>query len=245
MESKHSHPLNQKEDHLGHRKRLREKFLQSGLSGFHDYEVIELLLTLGTPRKDCKSIAKETLRRFSSLQAVLDASPESLQEIKGIGPTNLFGLKLVKAVAERYMKRQYEQKVIISNSEELYRYLNFLIQDRSRESFVVIFLDAKNKVIDSEILFIGSLTSTNVYPREVIRAALRYQAASLLFAHNHPSGDPKPSYEDNKITKSLIFACRLMGINVHEHLIVGSHSYFSFADHGIIAEMNQAFDAKQ
>ncbi|CAN2041226.1 DNA repair protein RadC [Candidatus Magnetomoraceae bacterium gMMP-15] len=226
----------------GHRQRLREKFLCSGLDGFHDYEVIELLLTLATPRKDCKETAKSALKRFQTLQGVLDASPESLQEIKGIGPNNLFGIKLVKAVSERYMEKKLISKDPIRSSRELFDYLHHSISNKNKECFMVIFLDAQNKVISVKTLFEGTLTASCVYPREVVKEALKQHAAALVFAHNHPSGETRPSKEDIAITKDLIFACRLMGITVHEHIIVGGSSYFSFADQGHIAEMNRDFD---
>jgi DNA repair protein RadC len=226
----------------GHRKRLREKFLVSGLSGFHDYEVIELLLTLATPRKDCKDAAKNSLKRFKTLQGVLEASPAALCEVPGIGPKNLLGIKLIKAVADRYLKKRLIHKDPLNNSQELFDYLYHGIRDKSRECFNVLFLDAKNRVITTETLFEGTLAASSVYPREVIIAALNHQAAALIFAHNHPSGDPKPSPEDISITRRLIFACRVMGITVHEHLIIGDNRYFSFADQGYIAKMNREFD---
>ena len=226
----------------GHRKRLREKFLVSGLSGFHDYEVIELLLTLATPRKDCKDAAKNSLKRFKTLQGVLEASPAALYEVPGIGPKNLLGIKLIKAVADRYLKKRLIHKDPLNNSQELFDYLYHGIRDKSRECFNVLFLDAKNRVVTTETLFEGTLAASSVYPREVIIAALNHQAAALIFAHNHPSGDPKPSPEDISITRLLIFACRVMGITVHEHLIIGDNRYFSFADQGYIAKMNREFD---
>jgi len=226
----------------GHRERLREKFLTSGLSGFHDYEVIELLLTLATPRKDCKDAAKASLKRFKTLQGVLEASPTALCEVLGIGPKNLLGIKLIKAVADRYLEKRLIHKDPLNNSRELFDYLYHSIREKSRECFNVLFLDAKNRVVASETLFEGTLTASSVYPREVIVAALNHHAAALIFAHNHPSGDPKPSPEDISITRQLIFACRVIGITVHEHLIIGDNRYFSFADQGYIARMNREFD---
>ncbi|MCP4352113.1 MAG: JAB domain-containing protein [Desulfobacterales bacterium] len=226
----------------GHRKRLRDKFLESGLDGFHDYEVIELLLTLATPRKDCKAAAKAALERFKTLQGVFEAPPADLCEVKGIGPANLLGIKLIKAVSDRYLQKKLIQKDPLNNSKELFDYLYHTMGDKNRECFKVLFLDAKNKVISSEILFEGTLTSSSVYPREVVKAAISNNAAALIFAHNHPSGDPKPSDEDVSITRQLIFACKVMGITVHEHLVIGDNRYFSFADQGYIAEMNREYD---
>ncbi len=226
----------------GHRARLREKFTASGLDGFHDYEVIELLLTLATPRKDCKEQAKAALKHFKTLQGVIEASPEALQEIKGIGPKNIFGIKFAHAVAERYLRKRLVKKDPIRSSKELFAYLYHAMRDKSREIFKVVFLDAHNRVIAIETLFEGTLTASSVYPREVVLAALKHHAAGLFLVHNHPSGEPRPSGDDKVLTRELIHACRVLGITIHEHLIIGDNAYFSFADHGYIAEMNKEYE---
>jgi DNA repair protein RadC len=229
----------------GHRKRLREKFLASmDLSGFHDYEVIELLLTIGTPRKDCKDAAKAALEKFKTLQGVFEASPKELSEIKGIGPKNIFGIKLIKAASDRYLAKRLVKKDPVNNSKELFDYLYHSMRDMSRECFKTVFLDAKNRVITAETLFEGTLTASSVYPREVVNAALNHHSAALIFAHNHPSGDPKPSPEDIAITRQLVFACKIMGITVHEHLVIGDNTYFSFADQGYIARMHREYETQ-
>jgi DNA repair protein RadC len=226
----------------GHRKRLRDKFLNSGLEGFHDYEVIELLLTLATPRKDCKEAAKAALKQFKTLQGVFEASSKSLCEVPGIGPNNHFGIKLIKAAADRYLEKRLIHKDPLNNSKELFEYLYHRLRDKPKECFSALFLDAKNRVVSTETLFEGTLTSSSVYPREVVLAALNHHAAALIFAHNHPSGDPKPSQEDIAITRRLIFALRTIDITVHEHIIVGNNCYFSFADEGYISRMNREYD---
>lgn len=226
----------------GHRQRLRDRFLKSGLDGFADYEVIELLLTLSTPRKDCKDAAKAALSRFKNLQGVLDAAPADLCQVPGIGSNNLIGLKLVPAVSRRYLQQQLEGKTALTNSQALFDYLNHTIRDKKKECFVAIYLDAKNRVIADETLFTGTITASAVYPREVVTAALAHTAAAVIFAHNHPSGDPAPSPDDMAITRRLVQACGLMGITVHEHLIIGREGYFSFADHGHMAGINAAVD---
>jgi DNA repair protein RadC len=235
-----------KEEHkgAGHRRRLRERFLESGLEGFHDYEVIELLLTLGTPRKDCKDAAKAALVKFKSLQGVLEASDHELCEIDGIGPKNSLGLKLIKAVSDRYLEKKLINKNPVNNSKELFDYLYHSIRDKAREYFKIIFLDSKNRVISTETHSKGTITASSVYPREVVYSAIRHKAAALIFAHNHPSGDPKPSAEDIAITRQLVFAGRVMGITVHEHIIIGDNCYFSFADQGHIAQMAREFNSQ-
>ena len=221
----------------GHRERLRERFRRSGLNGFHDYEVIELLLTLATPRRDCKPAAKAALARFGSLPSVLEASPRELCEVDGIGPRNLLGLKLVPAVCERYLEHRMQRELPLDNSRVLFDYLYQSMRDKKREQFRVIFLDARNRVLGVRVLFEGSLTGSPVYPREVVRAALDHHAAALILAHNHPSGDPQPSPEDDAMTRKLVQACLLMDIVVHEHIVIGDGSYYSYADSGLIRQM--------
>lgn len=226
----------------GHRQRLRERFLADGLDGFHDYEVIELLLTLVTPRKDCKDAAKAAMARFKTLQGVFEAAPAELCKIDGIGPKNLFAVKLVKAVAGRYLKKKLIHKDAINDSKALFDYLYHSIGDKNREFFKVIFLNSKNQVIAADTISEGTLTASSVYPREVIQAALSHAAAALIFAHNHPSGDPQPSSEDVTVTRQLVFAGKIMGLVVHEHIIIGEDRYFSFADQGYIEQMNREFE---
>lgn len=225
----------------GHRKRLREKFLQSGLKGFHDYEVIELLLSLNTPRKDCKESAKLLLKQFKTLQGVFEARSDDLCKIKGIGPANSFGIKLIKQVSDRYLENKIISKDVVQNPQDLQQYLNQIIGHKTKEVFAGIFLDAKNRVLTTRILFKGTLTTSSVYPREVIKEALQHNAAAVIFAHNHPSGDVEPSKSDIRITKDLFFALKYVGIVLHEHMIVGNEGFYSFAGQGLISEFNKEF----
>lgn len=227
----------------GHRKRLRERFIAGGLAGFHDYEVIELLLTLNTPLKDCKDTAKALLKEFKSFQAVLEADVDDLCRVPGVGPVNSLGIRLIKAVADRYLETRVIERDVVNNPDDLVDYLNHTIGFKGREHFVGIFLDAKNRVLASEILFSGSLSASAVYPREVVIKALQHQAASVIFAHNHPSGDVAPSASDKDITRKLLFALGVVGITVHEHLIVGSQGVYSFAAQGLMARFQKEFNA--
>lgn len=220
----------------GHRARLREKFLRSGLAGFLDYEIIELLLTLGTPRRDCKGPAKEVLREFKTFRGVLEASACDLQRVPGIGPRNLFGVRLVHEVSRRFLKDRLMSRPVCHSSREVFDYLYHALRDQKKEQFKVIFLDPKNQVIEEKTLFEGTVDSSAVYPREVIKDALRYEASALIFAHNHPSGDPEPSLCDKEITRDLIFAARVIQIKVLDHIIIGNDRYFSFADQGLIED---------
>lgn len=218
----------------GHRQRLRNRFLKNGLEGFHDYEVIELLLSLATPRSDCKPAAKEALQKFGSLRAVLDASPRSLGTVKGIGPNNLFGLKIAQAVARRYLADRVVNQNFITSSEEVLEYLVHNLRDRNREVFLIIYLNGRNQILKMEEVFEGTLTTSAVYPREVVKRSLENDAAALVLVHNHPSGNRNPSQDDIAITRRLKEAAAAIDVALHDHLIIAGNDYYSFADHGLI-----------
>lgn len=218
---------------LGHRSRLREKFLKSGLDGFLDYEVVELLLTLGTPRKDCKQPAKEAIDKFKSLTSVLDASIEDLQQIKGIGPSNAFGIKLFHAISERYSKEKIDSKILLDSPQKIYEFLKEKIGKEKREHFVILYFDTKNNLIFDEIS-VGTLNASLVHPREVFSRAISSHASHIVIAHNHPSSDSNPSSDDINTTKRLVEAGKLLGIAVIDHIIVCKKNYFSLRENNLI-----------
>ncbi len=224
------------EDRIGHRLRLREKFLKNGLPSFLDHEIIELLLTLGTPRQDCKRAAKEALKQFRSLSGVLEAPPDDLQKVKGIGPHNVFGVRFIQEVSRRYLRERMMSKPVCHSSKEVFDYLYHSLRHARREKFKVLFMDAKNRIIEEKTISEGTVDSSAVYPREVIKSALKFDASSLIFVHNHPSGDPTPSESDRDITKELVFAVQVMQVKVLDHIIIGNNCFFSFADEGLIED---------
>ena len=225
----------------GHRARLREKFNKSGLAAFLDYEIIELLLTLGGTRGDCKPQAKEAIKRFKTLRGVLAASSAELQEIKGIGPANAFAIKLIQKLSKKFLKEQILNKPYCKSSKEVFDYLYHSMRDLKKETFKVMFLNAQNQVIEVENLFGGTLTASAVYPREIIERAIKNNAAALIFVHNHPAGNPEPSDNDKQITRDLVFAGNIMQIKVLDHIIIGDNRYFSFADEKLIEEYELNF----
>jgi len=218
----------------GHRKRLRDKFIKSGLASLHDYEIAELLLTLGTPRKDCKQPAKEALKEFGSLRGVLEASSEELQEIKGIGPANILGIKLVREVTQEFLKEKIIKKDFCKSAKDVFNYLYSEMSGLKKEVFKVMFLNSKNRILDIETLFEGTLDKSAVYPREIMKKAIKNNAVSLIFVHNHPSGDPEPSQSDKELTRHLVASGKVMEIKVIDHLIIGDNNYYSFAEHNLI-----------
>jgi DNA repair protein RadC len=218
----------------GHRQRLRERFFQNGIDSFHDYEVVELLLTFATPRKDMKPQAKELIRRFGSLAGVLEAPISVLLDVKGMGPSTVFALKLPHAVGRRYLFEQTAGKDYLRSSKTVKDYLTHNLRERNREVFMVIFLDGQNQIIKMEELFTGSLTTSAIYPREVIQKVLSYDAASVILVHNHPSGSLTPSGSDRAVTKKLKIALASIDVEILDHLIVGGNDFFSFADHRLL-----------
>lgn len=225
----------------GHRQRLRDKFLEKGLGGFTDAEILELLLSFGTPRQDCKERARNAISEFGSLADVLEASSEKLQKVRGVGPNNAFAVKFIHQVARKFLKERPLGKNYLNAAPEVVQYLRHSMGRRDREVFVAVFLDVKHGVLDIMELFEGSLSSSTVYPREVIKAALKRNAASMVFAHNHPSGSIEPSPADHSITKRLLMAAMVMDMRVLDHIIIGEdESYYSFAEQGLIESMCMA-----
>lgn len=220
----------------GHRQRLRERFIKSGLSGFADYEVVELLLSLGTPRRDTKPQAKEAIKRFKTLRGVLSASIEELQEIEGIGPNSALCITLVREVAAEYLKAKVVEGKSYQSSQEVYDYLYGSMRDLKKEVFKVIYLNSQNQILDTADLFKGTIDTSPVSLREVMEQAIVHNAASLIFAHNHPSGNCQPSQSDKDITRDLVFAGSMMQVNVLDHIIIGNNKYFSFAGEGLISQ---------
>jgi DNA repair protein RadC len=220
----------------GHRKRLRERFLKGGLEGFADYEIVELLLSLGTPRRDTKIQAKEAMKRFKTLRGALSASQEELQQIKGVGPHSVFGIMLVQAVAREFLKEKILDKPAFQSAQEIFDYLYHSMRDLKKEVFKVIYLTSANQIIDSADLFEGTVTGGVIPPRQVMESALAKHAVSLIFVHNHPSGVCTPSSSDKELTRDLVFAGSVLGIKVLDHIIIGENRYFSFASEGLIVQ---------
>lgn len=222
----------------GHRQRLRDKFLAQGIEAFTDSEIIELLLTFGTPRSDCKEAARAALAQFKTLPAVLDASPAQLQQIKGVGPKNTFALQFIQGVARRYLRQRIKGKHYVHSSREVADYLIHAMRGLQHEVLTVVFLDAAHGIIDSAVVAEGTVTVNTVYPRELVKQALARNASALVIAHNHPSGALAPSRQDEELTRSLHLVCSFMHINLLDHLIIGAgDQVYSFADQGIMARI--------
>lgn len=220
----------------GHRARLRDRFLLNGLDGFSDAEVLELLLSFGTPRTDCKEPARKLLNKFGAFSKVIEAPLAALQEVQGVGPKNGFALHFVHAVASYYLKERLTGKRYLHSSQDVIDYLTHSLRGLKKEVFTVIFLDASHAIIDSAVVAEGTLTVNTVYPREIIKKALDFHAAAIIIAHNHPSGSLQPSPQDMKLTRSLFMLCSSMQIQLLDHLIIGD-GFYSFADNGLMVDI--------
>ena len=224
----------------GHRQRLRDKFLAQGIEAFTDAEIIELLLTFGTPRSDCKEAARALLTQFGSLPAVLDAAPVQLQQVKGVGPKNIFALHFIQGVARRYLHQRVVGKEYVRSSREVADYLIHSMRGLQHEVLTVVFLDAAHAVLDATVVAEGTVTVNTIYPRELVKAALARNASALVIAHNHPSGSLTPSRQDSELTRSLYLVCSFMHLDLLDHLIIGAgDQVYSFADQGLMATIRE------
>ena len=220
----------------GHRQRLRDKFLELGIEAFTDSEVIEVLLSFGTPRSDCKEAARAALARFGSLPAVLDAAPQELQQIKGMGGKNIFALRFIQGVARRYLKQRIVGRQYLRSAREVADFLIHSMRGLKHEVLTVVFLDAAHAVITSEVVAEGTVNVNTIYPRELVKEALRLNASALVIAHNHPSGALKPSEQDKALTRNLYLLGSFLHISLLDHLIVGEgDTVFSFAEAGLMS----------
>ncbi|AFR26325.1 RadC family protein [Bartonella quintana] len=212
----------------GHRERLRRRYLKSKGNAIEDYEYLELLLFRTIPRANTKPIAKSLIAHFGSLADVLGADIHRLQEVHGCGPATAIDLKIISDVAGRLVRAQLFKRDIFSSWDKVLAYCKAVMAHETREQFRVLFLDKKNGLLADEVQQTGTIDHTPVYPREVISRALQLSASGLILVHNHPSGDSSPSEADITMTHRLKDAANVLGITVHDHLIIGRNNYTSF-----------------
>lgn len=220
--------------HLGHRERMRRKLLTAGPDALLDHEMLEMVLFLALPRRDTKPIARALLARFGSFAAAIAAPPHDLRAVEGLGEAGAAALKLVQGAALRLMREEVRERPVLNNWDRLIAYLSAALARESVELFRVLYLDTRNRLIADEAQARGTVNHTPVYPREVIKRALELQATALILVHNHPSGDPTPSRADIEMTREVKQAAGLMGIVLHDHLIVGSGRHLSFRREGLL-----------
>jgi DNA repair protein RadC len=218
----------------GHRDRLRERFLAGDTKALPDYEIIELLLFLGIPRKDVKPLAKSLLQKYDNLASLMAAEPKELLEFKDMTKNAVCALKIVKEAASRMMRQDLIGKPILNSWERLTDYLYATMAQEKKEHFRILLLDRKNNLIADEVQQTGTVDQTQAYPREILKRTLELSATAIILVHNHPSGDPSPSSADLQMTKNIVEAAKALEITVHDHVIVSKKGLLSFRKEGLL-----------
>jgi DNA repair protein RadC len=217
----------------GHRSRLRQRLLDAGPKGFHDYELVEYLLALTIPRVDTKPLAKKLIDVFGGIGPLLSASADTLRR-EGVSDAAIAALKIAEATALRLLETRVEGRPVLSSWDALGEYLHAAMAHSRVEEVRILFLNAKNMLIANETMWQGSVDEASVHVREVIARAIALGATALIIIHNHPSGDPTPSNQDIRLTRDLVEAGRHMKITVHDHVIVGAAGRTSMRAMGLI-----------
>lgn len=220
--------MDKKEPHfLGHRARVKEKFLKSPGS-LQDYELLELALFWALPRKDTKPIAKQMLSDLKNLAGIIYADPDKLLSVEGATQGMLVNFMVIREFLDRVLKQNIINTHVLSSWNALVEYLQTTMGSIKTEQFRIIFLNSKNIIVADEIQSTGTVDQTSIYPREVVKRALFHEATAIILVHNHPSGDPKPSRADLELTKEVVQACATFNIKVHDHVIISKKKFFSF-----------------
>lgn len=214
--------------------RPREKLLARGPGALSDAELLALLLRSGIPGKNALQMGQELVDTFGGVAGLLHTGHEALEKIKGLGPAKRAELVAVLELARRALTQQLQDKPLFSTPQAVRDYLQLQLGSRPHEIFAVLFLDAQHRLIALEELFRGTLTQTSVYPREVVVRALALQAGSVVLAHNHPSGEARPSRADEALTHTLKAALALVDVRVLDHFIVTSTQAVSMAELGLL-----------
>ena len=221
-------------DAAGHRARLRQRLLDGGAEALADYEVLEYLLFAARPRGDTKPTAKALIARFGSLAGVLNADHRALAEAEGMGEVSAAALKAVALAARRMARGEVQQKPVLGSWQALLDYLTIDMAHLTVERVRVLYLDTRNRLILDYQAQEGTIDEAAIHPREVVKKALEVGASAMILVHNHPSGNPEPSRADIQITQRIAEAGRLLGITVHDHVIVGREGHVSLKAKGLI-----------
>jgi DNA repair protein RadC len=223
-----------KPDQIGHRERLRTRFMKSGADALADYELLELMLFQARPRGDVKPIAKDLIKRFGSFAEAVSAPSDRLREVDGVGDAVIIALKSVQAAALKLMQGKVLQQPTLASWTALMDYCRASMAYETNEQFRILFLDRKNVLIADEVQQSGTIDHTPVYPREVIKRALELGASAIIMVHNHPSGDPTPSKADIDMTKQVKDAGEKLGVILHDHIVIGRSGDASFKSIGLL-----------
>lgn len=214
--------------------RPREKLIELGVEALSDAELLAIFLRVGVSGKSAVDLARDLLVQFGSLNGVYAASEKQISSVHGMGVSKYAQLQAVFEMSRRALSEKIQEKDILSSPQQVRDYLRLTLANQRHEVFMVLFLDVQNRLIETEEMFRGSLTQTSVYPREVVKRALHYNAASVMFAHNHPSGVAKQSRADEMITNELKKALALVDVKMLDHFIVAGNQTLSFVEIGLL-----------
>jgi DNA repair protein RadC len=211
----------------GHRERLRARFREAGADALSDYELLEAVLFRALPRRDVKPLAKTLIATFGSFAEVIAAPATRLAEVKGMGDASITEIKIIQAAASRLLRGEVKKRPALSSWSAVLDYCRGAQAFADKEQFRVLFLDKRNQLIADEVQQTGTVDHTPVYPREVVKRALELSATAVILVHNHPGGDPTPSRADIDMTKQIVDIAGSLGIEVHDHIIVGRDGHAS------------------
>jgi DNA repair protein RadC len=214
--------------------RPRERLIALGPGALADAELLAILLRTGVKGKSAVDLARGLLARFGSVAALLEAGAAELASVPGLGSAKSAQLQAALELSRRALREELSSRDALSSPRAVRDYLRLAFAGRPHEVFVVLLLDAQHRVIATEELFRGTLTQTSVYPREVVKCALKHNAAAMIFAHNHPSGVDEPSHADEILTRSLKSALALVDVQVLDHFVVAGSATTSFAERGLL-----------
>lgn len=217
----------------------REKLLQFGAETLTDKELLAIFLRTGIKGTSVLDLAEQVLRAFGSLRGLLSAKLDDFCKIKGLGQTQYILLQATKEMTKRHLLQEMEDNGTITDPDLAIMYFQTMLEDDEREVFMALFLDNQNRVLRQEKMFFGTINQTSVYPREIVKAALKYNAAAILIAHNHPSGNCVPSEADRQMTRKIEMACELVDVRLVDHIIVGKGEYFSFEEEKLYEEIEE------
>jgi len=222
--------------HEGHRERMKKRFIENGLDDFEDHQVLELLLFFSIPRRDTNEIAHRLILTFGSISNVFEAHPKDLQKVDGIGENSSVLISLISQISRRYLSDKNKKKIFLRDVQSAAEYIKSLFVGRKNEVFYIICLDTQLNVIHDVPLFEGTVKEAIVYPRRVVEIALRYNASSVILAHNHPGGSTRPADDDVKTTQKIVNALSTVSVKVNDHFIIAGDNFFSFAQNDILPQ---------
>lgn len=220
--------------HDGHRARMKELLRKNGIDAFSDHTVLELLLYCSIPRGDVNPLAHELMNRFGTLAGVFEAPEEELLKVDGVGANTVYLIKLVPQIAKRYMVSRVYENSIINSTEDAGKFLVPRFHGELNEMVYLLSLDAKGKVLNCSLVGTGDVNSANVSIRKIVSTALKYNATSVILAHNHTSGMALPSGDDVNTTIELHEALRRVDVTLLDHLIIADDDFVSLAANGVV-----------